>query len=121
MAKGNHRPGGGIKSRNVTKQNVRTGARREHIQKAGIVQLGQMQGDHVTNQGSTHYKGVGLFGPKQPISVPLGNTVALNVGGGGPGKGRTLHGQSGSQGCHGQPAAGNPMPAKELWPGWGKR
>jgi hypothetical protein len=31
----------------------------------------------------------------------------LNVGEGGCGTGRTLYGQSGSQGLHGQPAPGN--------------
>jgi hypothetical protein len=40
----------------------------------------------------------------------LGNQVAGNVGGGGPGKGRVLYGQSGLQGQHGAPAPGNPRP-----------
>jgi hypothetical protein len=42
--------------------------------------------------------------------VKLGNEVALNVGPGGCGTGRTLYGQSSSQGQHG-PVAGNPKPA----------
>jgi hypothetical protein len=39
----------------------------------------------------------------QPIApaVPLGNEVALDVGCGGPGRGRTVH-PTGSQGHHGQ-------------------
>jgi hypothetical protein len=54
--------------------------------------------------------------------VPLGNEVALNVKGGGPGKGYVQHGQSGSQGCHGKPDTGEPMPRKsEVFPGFGKR
>jgi hypothetical protein len=91
------------------------------LEKAAVAQLGQMQGDHATNKGSTGYRGASLIGPKQPISVKLGNEVALNVGGGGPGKGYKQYGQSGSQGCHGAPAKGDPMPkAKALWPGWEK-
>ena len=48
----------------------------------------------------------------------VGNSVALNVKGGGPGTGRTLYGQSGSQGCHGQPAQGERgLPStKGQWP-----
>jgi hypothetical protein len=121
MAKGNHRAGGGIKSRVNVERPVRTGAARRGPHVAGLAQLGQKQGSHATNRGNTGYGGEKFWGPKQGISVPLGNSVALNVGGGGPGKGRTLHGQAGSQGCHGAPAPGNPMPkAKALWPGWNK-
>ena len=72
MAKGNQ----GIRSKNLVHKPVRTGARREHIQKAGVAQLGQMQGNHATNKGATNYKGVGLIGPKSPISVKLGNEIA---------------------------------------------
>jgi len=54
-------------------------------------------------------------------AVPLGNEVALNVKGGGPGKGYVQHGQAGSQGCHGTPHKGNKTPtAKPLWEGWEK-
>jgi hypothetical protein len=42
--------------------------------------------------------------------VPFGNQVALNVKGGGPGTGRTLHGQSGTQGTHGPTNPGSPRP-----------
>lgn len=35
----------------------------------------------------------------KPAATPLGNELAKNVGAGGPGKGRTVHG-SGSQGQH---------------------
>jgi hypothetical protein len=40
-------------------------------------------------------------------SVPLGNQVATNVGGGGPGKGRTLYGKSGTNQQYGG-VAGEP-------------
>jgi hypothetical protein len=117
MAMKGHKPGGGIASKQHVRKPVRTGAAREHIQKAGVAQLGQMQGNHATNKGATNYKGVGLIGPKSPISVPLGNEVALNVGGGGPGTGRTIY-KTGTQCMTGAPAQGNPPPAGELFPGW---
>ena len=120
MAMKGHKPGGGIASKQHVRKPVRTGAAREHIQKAGVAQLGQMQGNHATNKGATNYKGVGLIGPKSPISVPLGNEVALNVGGGGPGTGRTIY-KTGTQCMTGAPDKGDPTPkAKELWPGWEK-
>ena len=51
--------------------------------------------------------------------VPLGNQLAANVGKGGPGAGRTLYGQCGTQGMHGAPAPGNPRPSRgDLFPGW---
>jgi hypothetical protein len=43
------------------------------------------------------------------MSVPFGNEVALNVGKGGCGTGRTLYGQAGTQGTHGD-VAGSPCP-----------
>jgi hypothetical protein len=119
MAKGNHRPGGGIKSRTVVHKPVRTGAPRQHVQKASVAQLGQMQGDHVTDRkGSTGYTGVGLIGPKHPISEPLGNEVAAKTVCG-PGGSRTIY-KTGFQQTHGQPAQGNPTPTKTLFPGWEK-
>lgn len=45
-----------------------------------------------------------------PISVPLGNAVARNVGGGGPAKGYTQYGQSGQQAQHGPVTRGDPRP-----------
>jgi hypothetical protein len=71
-----------------------------------------MQGDHVTTYGGagTGYKGEELHGPAarnfQP--VPFGNEVALNVGKGGCGTGRTIY-KTGSQDQHGD-VAGSPRP-----------
>jgi len=114
------RSGGGITSKNLVHKPVRTGAERRHIQKAGVAQLGQRQGDHVTERaGSTGYRGESLVGPKHPISTPLGNEVALNVGKGGPGKGRTIY-ATGTQCMTGAPDRGNPMPVGEIFPGFKK-
>ena len=116
MAKGNQ----GIRSKNLVHKPVRTGAPREHIQKAGVAQLGEMQGNHATNKGATNYKGVGLIGPKSPIRVPLGNEVALNVDGGGPGKGRTIY-ETGTQCQTGAPNPGNPPASKNVFEGWERK
>jgi len=113
-----HRPGGGIASRQHVEKPIRQGAPRERIRHAGVAQIGQRQGNHITNQGATTYGGINPFGAGQGYPSELGNKVALNVGAGGPGKGRTLHGQAGSQGCHGEVARGNPPPSGELFPGW---
>jgi hypothetical protein len=115
MAKGNQ----GIRSKNLVHKPVRTGAERRHIQKAGVAQLGQMQGSHVTHGGDTGYRGIGLIGPKHPISQPLGNEIAAATKCG-PGGSREVM-RTGSQGVHGTPAQGNPPTKGELFPGWGPR
>jgi hypothetical protein len=115
--------GAGIKSKNVVRKPVRTGAGANRQLSAGVAQLGQRQGNHVTHQGATRYGGLEInAGPMGGVgAVPLGNEVALNVKGGGPGKGYVQHGQAGSQGCHGTPHKGNKTPtAKPLWEGWEK-
>jgi hypothetical protein len=118
MTKG-HKPAGGIRSKTVVSKPVRTGAARRHIQKAGVAQLGQMQGSHATNKGDTGYRGVGLIGPRHPISEPLGNEVSARTVCG-PGGSREVM-KTGSQGLQGAPNQGQPMrPTKPLWPGWEK-
>jgi hypothetical protein len=71
--------------------------------------IGNMQGDHITDRGrGTGYTGERLHNPERNFQpTKFGNEIALNVGGGGPGKGRTVY-ASGSQGTTGAPAAGNP-------------
>jgi hypothetical protein len=116
MAMRGHIPAGGPKSRNVVEPRMRTGSGSRNARPAGVAQLGQAQGDHITNRpGSTGYRGEKLHGPAernfQP--VPFGNSVALNVGQGAPGAGRTLYGKSGSQGQHGAPNPGSPRPSPQ--------
>jgi hypothetical protein len=71
-----------------------------------------MQGDHVTEYGGrdSRYRGERLHNDRSFQPVPFGNAVALNVGKGGCGTGRTLYGQAGSQGTHGSTNPGNPRP-----------
>jgi hypothetical protein len=106
--------GGGFGSRQHVETKVRTGTGSRSARPAGVAQIGAMQGDHVTTYGGagTGYKGEKLHGPAarnfQP--VPFGNEIALNVGKGGCGTGRTLYGQAGSQGTHGATNPGSPRP-----------
>jgi hypothetical protein len=74
--------------------------------------FGNKQGDHVTNRpGGTGYHGERLHSPERNFQpVKFGNEVALNVGKGGCGTGRTLYGQAGSQGTHGGVNPGTPRP-----------
>jgi len=111
VSKSGNQKGGGYGSKQHVKTSVRTGSGSHSTRPAGVNMLGAMQGNKVTSQkGTTPYTGEKLHGGRSFQPVPFGNAVALNVGGGGVGKGRTLHGQAGSQGCHGSPAPGNPPP-----------
>jgi hypothetical protein len=102
-----HKPAGGPRSNKVTQQGVKTGDTRKGISPGWVGQKGQMVGNHITDDKNTGYTGEKKFDGKTGISVPLGNSVALNVKGGSPGAGRTIH-KTGSQDCWGQPAQGNP-------------
>ena len=106
-----HRPGGGIASKQHVSVSVRTGSGSKSARLAGVSQIGYAVGDHSTNRpGSSGYRGEKLHSPERNFQpVPFGNEVALNVKGGGPGAGRKLYGQSGTQGQHG-PVAGTPRP-----------
>jgi hypothetical protein len=73
--------------------------------------IGNIQGDHTTDRGTTSYRGERLHNPERNTQfAPFGNEIAVRTTCG-PGGSRTLYGQSGSQGQHGQAAAGN-APAK---------
>jgi hypothetical protein len=99
--------GGGYGSRVVVDKPVRTGSGSMSTRPAAVSQFGNLVGDHVTNKDSTGYTGERLHSPERNFNpTKFGNEVALNVKGGGVGTGRTLYGQSGSQGQHGQPAQG---------------
>ena len=103
-----HRPGGGIASRQHVEKPVRTGSGSKGISEGWVGQKGQMQGNHITDDKNTRYTGEKKFTGQNFQPVKFGNEVALNVGKGGCGTGRTLYGQAGSQGTHGPVAPGNP-------------
>ena len=103
-----HRPAGGPKSKNVVQPSVRTGTGSYGTNPGGVGQLGQKQGSHITRHSDSDYRGEPLHSGRSFQPVPFGNEVALNVGKGGCGTGRTNYGQSGSQGTHGATNPGNP-------------
>jgi hypothetical protein len=89
--------GGGITmSKNVSPP-VRTGSPSKATSPCAASQLGQ----------STAFKKENVEVGPGGSRVPLGNEVALNVQGGGPGKGRETF-RSGTQGTHGPTVAGEP-------------
>ena len=107
--------GGGPGSRALTpKTNVYFGGQpSQRVNPGGVDQLGQQTSNHATDSGKVlRNPATPMIAGKMPDvgATKLGNEVVLNVGGGGPGAGRTLYGQSGVQGQHG-PVAGKPAPA----------
>src|SRR6516162_10747886 len=103
-----HRPGGGIASRVNVSPPVRTGTGSRGTRPGGAEGIGKIYGDHVTNKDSTGYRGPKFHDGKSFQPVKFGNEVALNVGKGGCGTGRTIY-STGSQSTHGD-VAGSPRP-----------
>src|SRR5262249_37484580 len=89
---------------------VKTGTGSRSTSPGYVGQLGQKQGSHITRGRDSDYRGEPMHVGRSFNPVPFGNEVALNVGPGGCGTGRTIY-KTGSQGMTGQPASGNP-PAK---------
>jgi hypothetical protein len=102
--------GGGYGSRQHVETRVRTGSGSRGTRPAGVGQIGALQGDHVTAFGGsqTPYRGERLHNDRNFQPVPFGNEVALNVGKGGPGTGRTIY-KTGTQ-CQTGTNPGNPRP-----------
>jgi hypothetical protein len=111
--------GGGHGSRNVVEKPVRIGKGGRAQSPAAVNQLGAKVGDHITERRqSTGYRGEKLVRGEGYNPAPgFGNEVALNVKGGGPGVGRTIY-KTGTQCMTGPVNRGEPMPKRELWPGW---
>jgi hypothetical protein len=87
-----------------------TGQPSQRVAPGGVDQLGQAMSNHATDSGKV------LRNPATPMisgnftrlgQPGLGNEVALNVGGGGVGTGRTII-PTGGQGMHGPVNPGNP-------------
>jgi len=103
--------GGGIGMNKNVQPSVRTGSGSKSARPAGVAMFGQMQGTHTTNRRTeSSYRGEPLHNDRSFQPVKFGNEVALNVGKGGCGTGRTLYGQAGSQGTHGATNPGSPQP-----------
>jgi hypothetical protein len=104
----------GYQSRNVRHTSApKVEPRAKRIREPAVAQIGGNYGDHTTNKGETGWRPKSIYGGAG-YSNPVGPTnMALS----GPGAGRKLYGQSGSQGCHGTPAQGIGRPStKGQWP-----
>jgi hypothetical protein len=112
VSKGGNQVAGGYGSRQHVEKSVRTGTGSRSANPGGVGQLGNAQGTHVTRGEESNYHGDPLHSGRSFQPVPFGNEVALNVGKGGPGTGRTVY-ASGSQGTQGATNAGNPRPVPD--------
>jgi hypothetical protein len=85
-----NKPAGGLGSRVVKEVPQRLGQKPTGVNPGAVAQFGSSIGNHATESGSNlKYRGES-YREKTPISVPLGNQLATNVGKGGPGTGRTV-------------------------------
>ena len=105
--------GGGITSNKLVRPGVRTGpASTNKISPRGVSQYGYATGSRISGTGSYTTENTAL-----PVRAgaakqePLGNTIALNVKGGGPGAGRTVM-RTGTQGLHGPVVQGSTPPGQ---------
>ena len=118
MASKGHKPGGGIASNKRREVGYKQGQQRQAHLPGGVAQLGQRQGNHVTEQGSTAYAGLSInSGAGYPSDLGNAKALELAYGKGGPGKGRNLYAQ-GSQ----QSGAVRETPVgREIFPGFSGR
>jgi hypothetical protein len=115
---GNGGRGGGPGSRALgSPTQYFTGRPSDRVRPGGADQLGQAMGNKATDAGGKTLRNpatpmiAGSF--VRPGQPGLGNAVALNVGGGGPGAGRTVQ-HCGTQATHGPVAPGKPTPARDI-------
>jgi hypothetical protein len=114
----------GSRSRNVTERPVRVGDRSKTVNPRSVSQIGQSLGNKATDSGGKTVSRVAetFYGGRAPQGgpggVPLGNAKALDVSGGGPGKGRDYVSKSGSNCVSGPVNPGVPgLPStRGQWP-----
>ena len=98
--------GGGINSNKLVRPPVRDGKPAMGVRPGYVDTLGNMRGNHATEVGRALNNTTPMQTVKPPISVPLGNELATNVGAGGPGTGRKVM-ATGTQGQYGKSDPGN--------------
>jgi len=100
--------GGGIQGNKNVKVGVRAGPPSTNvISPRGVSQYGYATGSKMSGTG--HYTTGNTALPvkeRTAAQVPLGNALTNNVGPGGPGTGRTLYGQGGTNRQHGPAVPG---------------
>jgi hypothetical protein len=117
MAKSN--AGGGIRSRQVVRKEVRTGKAAQGKRPEGVSQIGGSYGNHATGSGKIHRSAVErVEGAPRPISVKMGNEVAKSTMCG-PGGSRNIM-RSGSQGVHGSVNPGAPTERRDILSEFGR-
>jgi len=107
--------GGGIQMNKNVSGKVRAGPPNTNvISPRGVSQYGYAAGSKMKEPGSFTTENSALpVNQGTGAQVPMGNAVALNVGGGGPGTGRTVM-RSGSQALHGPVAGPAPVQGREI-------
>jgi hypothetical protein len=105
--------GGGIGINKNVQVPVKTGSGSKGVSPGWAGQKGQIQGAHTTDGKETSYRVEPKLTGQNFQPVKFGNELALNVGGGGPGKGRTTY-ASGSQATHGSVNQGQPSPSRDI-------
>jgi hypothetical protein len=118
MANSNRKLGGGSGSRTVREVGVRNSTGPREMNVRAVSQIGQALGNKSTDSaGRTVGKAAEVMRGRAMPAV-FGNEKALDVGAGGPGTGRKLYGQSGSQKQYGTSPTGLPRIAdtRGQWP-----
>jgi hypothetical protein len=108
--------GGGIQMNKNVREKVRAGPPSTNLISArGVSQLGYATGSRMKEAGSYTTENSALpVKQGTAAQVPLGNQLATNVGGGGPGTGRTLY-RTGTQAVHGPVVAGNTPQGRSIF------
>ena len=111
--------GGGITSNKLVHPNVKTGpASSNKMDPRGVSQYGYSPGSTLDRSGSFTTKNSALpVNAGTLVQVPSGNQVALNVGQGGPGTGRTVY-RTGTQQMHGPAAGPAPVQGRDIFGGF---
>src|SRR5262249_30210322 len=106
------KPGGGFGSSKHVRVQVHYGQQSKGRNPRAVSQIGSSMGNHVTEHTGKMNRNevIERMATAAPTAagIRLGNEVAGNVGVGGPGKGRTLYGQSGSNKVYGPVNPGKP-------------
>ena len=115
--------GGGISSRVVKQVDIKSGSPNlTAYSPRGVSQIGAAQGSRLDRAGSftTRNSALPYSDGQRKDFVPLGNALTNNVGRGGPGSGRTLYGQGGTQSVHGPVVQGQSPGQRDILSEFGR-
>jgi len=115
--------GGGINSRVVKQVDIKSGSPNlTAYSPRGVSQIGAAQGSRLDRAGSftTRNSALPYSDGQRKDFVPLGNSLTNNVGPGGPGSGRTLYGQGGTQSVHGPVVQGQSPGQRDILSEFGR-